>query len=144
MSALLKGQNVKRSCHLYRLNPVLQDGLLGVGRRLSRAAMPENSKQSVILSRDFHIADLILHRIHVEAGHAGCNHMLSELHQKFWIPSANTAIRKILGKCVTCCRLHGKVGKQLMADLPQEQVLPDDPPFTRVGVDYFGPFEVKR
>ena len=31
-----------------------------------------------------------------------------------------------------------------MADLPQERVLPDDPPFTRVGVDYFGPLEVKR
>ena len=70
--------------------------------------------------------------------------MLSELRQKFWIPSANTAIRKVLGKCVTCHRLHGKVGKQLMADLPQERVLPDDPPFTRVGVDYFGPFEVRR
>ena len=70
--------------------------------------------------------------------------MLSELRQKFWIPSANTAIRKVLGKCVTCRRLHGKAGKQLMADLPQERVLPDDPPFTRGGVDYFGPLEVKR
>jgi len=70
--------------------------------------------------------------------------MLSELHQKFWITSANTAIRKICGRCVTCRRLHGKAGKQLMADLPMQRVLPDDPPFTRVGVDYFGPFEVKR
>lgn len=70
--------------------------------------------------------------------------MLSELRQKFWIPSANTAIRKVIAKCVTCRRLHGQVGKQLMADLPQERVMPDDPPFTRVGADYFGPFEVKR
>lgn len=31
-----------------------------------------------------------------------------------------------------------------MADLPTCTVLPDDPPFTRVGVDYFGPFFVKR
>lgn len=31
-----------------------------------------------------------------------------------------------------------------MADLPSDRVLPDDPPFTRVGVDYFGPFMAKR
>lgn len=31
-----------------------------------------------------------------------------------------------------------------MADLPQDRVLPDMPPFSTVGMDYFGPFEIKR
>lgn len=31
-----------------------------------------------------------------------------------------------------------------MADLPESRVLPNKPPFTGVGVHYFGPFHVKR
>ncbi|KAI2647244.1 putative ABC transporter ATP-binding protein YnjD [Labeo rohita] len=31
-----------------------------------------------------------------------------------------------------------------MADLPHNRITPDEPPFSRVGLDCFGPFEVKR
>ena len=33
---------------------------------------------------------------------------------------------------------------QFMGDLPKDRVTPNEAPFTRVGVDYFGPFLVKR
>ncbi|VDI11855.1 Hypothetical predicted protein [Mytilus galloprovincialis] len=31
-----------------------------------------------------------------------------------------------------------------MANLPKERLQADDPPFTRIGIDFFGPFEVKQ
>ncbi|XP_029619853.1 uncharacterized protein LOC115200878 [Salmo trutta] len=41
-------------------------------------------------------------------------------------------------------RMQARAGEQKMADLPQDRVSPDLPPFTHVGIDYFGPIEVKR
>lgn len=37
-----------------------------------------------------------------------------------------------------------RLGEQLMADLPIDRVTPQQAPFTCVGVDYFGPLQVKR
>lgn len=144
LEMLQEQQKVKKSSSLHKLNPVLQDGIVGVGGRLIRAAMPDDSKQQAILPKNSHIAELVLRHIHDVTAHAGRNHMLAQLRQRFWIPGANGAIRRILSKCITCKKLHGTAGKQLMADLPKCRVLPDDPPFTRVGIDYFGPFLVKK
>ena len=33
--------------------------------------------------------------------------------------------------------------QQKMAHLPESRILPDKPPFTSVGVDYYGPFQVR-
>ena len=52
-------------------------------------------------------------------------------------------VRRILSKCITCRRLNAQPVSQQMADLPSERLTPDEPPFTRVGEDYFGPFEVR-
>ena len=54
----------------------------------------------------------------------------------------NSAVKEVISRCVTCRRLRGKVGKQIMVDLPQDR-LKEEPPFTYCGVDIFGPFEIK-
>ena len=39
---------------------------------------------------------------------------------------------------------QARVGEQKLADLPQDRITPDKPPFTYVGVDCFGPFLIRR
>ncbi len=106
--------------------------------------MPSESKYPIILPKNNHVTQLIIRHIHENIGHSGRSHMLSRLRQKFRIPGAISVIRKILSKCVICKRMSAVKGEQFMADLPKERVIPDEPPFTNVGVDFCGPFDIKR
>jgi len=141
--SLGKGQPVRKSSHLHKLCPQLQDGILRVGGRLSKLSLPVEEKHPIILAKDLHISELLLRHVHQEVGHGGRNHMLSKLRERYWIAGVTSAIRRVLAKCITCRRLNALPVYQQMADLPYERIVPDEPPFTRVGVDYFGPFEVK-
>jgi hypothetical protein len=143
----LKGtsQHVKKSSSLYRLDPQLDNNcILRVGGRLSRSAMPEESKHPCILPKHHHVTRLILQDIHTAKGHVGRSYMLSQFRQRFWASRANSTSRSIINQCVVCRRHHGKVQCQKMADLPADRVNPGDPPFSKVGMDYFGPIVVKR
>ena len=51
---------------------------------------------------------------------------------------------QVLSKCVSCRRRQAPPCSQKMADLPEDRVTPDKPPFTSVGIDCFGPFLVRR
>lgn len=108
---------MKKSSQIFKLSPILKDGILRVGGRLSRAALPDEAKHPAILAKDLHISD-----IHLRVG---------------------IAIRRVLTKCVTCRTLQAVPGFQLMAELPADRVRPDEAPFNRVGVDYYGPCEIK-
>ena len=140
----MKGGSVQKTSPIYRLDPKMDNGILRVGGRLSEATIPEEAKYPAILPKDSYVSELILQHSHKSAGHVGRNHMLSHLHQCYWIIGANSAARRIIGRCVTCRRQRAKVQSQKMANLPEDRLKPNDPPFTRVGMDFFGPVQVKQ
>lgn len=143
---MLQKGNTHVSCQssIRKLDPIMQDGLLLVGGRLSRMAMPESRKHPVVLPKHHHVSKLVLKHIHEQLGHCGRNHMLAKLRQQYWITAANSLARKICHECIFCRRLHSSLGEQKMADLPKERITPDLPPFTFAGADFFGPIIVKR
>lgn len=106
--------------------------------------MPLEIKNPTILPQNSPVSKLILKHIHESYGHLGRNYMLSKLLQRYWLPCANNMARSIIHHCTFCRRIQGKVGKQRMANLPQDRITPDLPPFTNTGIDYFGPMEIKR
>ncbi|XP_069988601.1 uncharacterized protein [Penaeus vannamei] len=77
-------------------------------------------------------------------GHAGVERVLAEIRRKFWILKGRKFVKSVVYSCVTCKKMFGKTVYQQMANLPRFRVIAYEPPFSRVGVDYFGPFLVKK
>lgn len=131
IALLERGKPCMKDSSILKMDPMLDQGILRVGGRINKSAMPVSIKNPIFLPKKSHISEIILKHIHIQIGHSGRNHMLSKLGQKYWMPSANSLARKIIRNCD-------------LADLPQDRVIPDLPPFTSVGMDYFGPSEIKR
>lgn len=44
----------------------------------------------------------------------------------------------------TCRKQNAAKGQQFMADLPSDRRIPDEPSFSNVVIDFFGPMYVKQ
>lgn len=130
---------MKIAMSLCKLNPVLDgEGILRVRGRLGNAAIDYDTKHQIILPYRLRVTNLIIQKYHREAGHLGQEHVLSSLRQLNWIIKGQPAVHQVLSECFLCRKLGATRGEELMANLPKERLTPEEPPFTSVGVDYFG------
>ena len=128
-----------------RLSPQVSDaGIACVGGRLEKAPLSENIKHPWILPNCHPVVDLIVAFYHSRTGHSGVEHTLAKVRQKYWIIKGRTAVKRVVYKCVPCRRKRAPLQTQLMADLPADRVTPGLAPFEVVGLDFFGPFTVRR
>lgn len=115
-----------------------------MGGRLERAELPYDAKHPLVLPKESAVDKLLLDDAHKSCGHLGKNTVLAFIRQKYWIIGARTHLKSLLSKCVTCRKYRAPCSKQKMANLPGERLAADEPPFSRIGMDFFGPFELKR
>lgn len=137
---LRKGNHVKMNSRLAMLNPILVNGLI---RMSGRQVLTNYDTCPIILPYGDHVTELIIRYYHENNGHVGRQHVLAEIRAKYWILRGPSAVKKTIGRCIACRRQHNPPLTQQMAPLIQEQTTPDKPPFTYVGIDYFGPLMVK-
>ena len=95
----------------------------------------------MIIPNQRHIAEIIVSYYHHALDHAGREHVLSIVRQRYWILNARGLTRRILRECVSCRRRNES---QMMGELPTARVTAYEPPFTFTGLDFFGPFNIKR
>lgn len=89
---------------LYHLDPLLDNGLLRVGDRLSNTDIPDESKHQLVLPRKGHVTSLVIRHTNEQLGYAGRGHVLAKLRDKYWIVGANSAVRQMIPSCVRCER----------------------------------------
>ena len=140
---LASGKPLLRTSSILKLTPFLdQSGLLRVGGRLKQAEMSPGRKHPVLLASRHALTKLIIRHYHLMLGHAPPERTLHEIRSRFWILRGRSAIRQYVDHCVSCRRRNVNPKPPLMADLPRHRLQPFLPPFSNVGIDYFGPYEV--
>ena len=80
----------KSSC-LRRLDPVLIDGLLRVGGRLSLASKPFDYQHQIILPKNDRVSNLLVEHYHQMSGNSGREYLLSLLRERFWAVKASSS-----------------------------------------------------
>ena len=143
MEALSRNKSLPPTSSLVQLMPALgPDGLIRVGGRLENSRLPSTSKHPVILPRKHDVTRLIVLSEHHRVLHAGTEHTLNELRQRYWIPKARSAVKSYLHPCPICKRRRVKPQPPLMADLPEAR-FDDRHAFSSIGLDFFGPVYVR-
>ncbi|XP_062592880.1 uncharacterized protein LOC134254337 [Saccostrea cucullata] len=141
--SLQQNRPLPKGSPLLYLNPYLDhSGLLRVGGRLRQSDLPEELKNPILLPKNSYLSRLLISHFHEEVKHQGRLFTEAAIRSNgYWITGAKRLVSSVINHCVTCKRLRGKVQEQIMSNLPLERTSAG-PPFSIVGVDTFGPWEV--
>lgn len=144
LACLRKGENVPQNSPLKALDPFIDgQNLLRVGGRIKEGKFKVEEKNPLIIPGKHYISTLLITHYHEQTQHQGRLFTEGAIRAAgYWVIGVKRRVSSIIHHCVICRKLRGNPGTQKMADLPADR-LSMEPPFTNVGLDVFGPWEVE-
>ena len=142
-NVLCRGHPLPRTSPLLSLCPFMDsEQIMRVGGRLANAELPYAEKHPRLIPTNQRLTTLIASYCHERACHQG-RHITAAYvrHLGFHLHKMRKTISDVLKNCVLCQKLRGVFETQRMADLPADRV-EKVAPFSRTGVDVFGPYSV--
>lgn len=144
ISLLSNNRELPKRSPLASFSPFLDpDGVMRVGGRLPAAKLPFDFKHPILIPDHVLARSLVAH-LHMRVKHQGGHITTAAVRQAgYYLIHGSRVIRNHIKNCFLCQKLRGKIGTQMMSDLPADR-LEDAPPFQHSGVDCFGPFYVGK
>lgn len=146
IASIQTGGQLMQNSSLLRMTPFWNsvDQTLRIRGRLKNSERPFSENHPILLPYQHDFVQLLIQDAHVKTFHGGPQLCIALLRQQFWILKVRVAVRRyISSKCVSCIR-HSKItAQQLMGSLPIVRTTLA-PPFSSVGVDFSGPFNLRR
>ncbi|XP_069108188.1 uncharacterized protein [Argopecten irradians] len=140
---LSAGKPISRQSDILSLSPFLDDtGILRVGGRLRKSNLSTKEKNPILIPGNHHVAVLLTRHYHDSVQHQGRHFTEGAIRAAgFWITRGKRVVSDVIRLCTKCHKLRGNLCHQKMADLPSDRLTPS-PPFSYVGVDVFGPWNI--
>uniref|UniRef100_A0A5S6QYI8 Integrase catalytic domain-containing protein n=1 Tax=Trichuris muris TaxID=70415 RepID=A0A5S6QYI8_TRIMR len=137
------GRELPKTSQIAQLDPFFsEDRLLRVGGRIEKSELSYEARHPIILPHRHVVVEMLVRRCHEGQMHAGVEHTLAVLRQRFWILRARSVVKGIVRGCVTCRKVSSAPFAQKMAPLPEERIT-EAFPFQRTGIDFAGPLYVE-
>ncbi|XP_055922143.1 uncharacterized protein LOC129953216 [Eupeodes corollae] len=130
---------------LYQLSPYMDSNdVIRINGRIDAANdIPYDTKRPIILPKHHYVTHLIIDAVHQRLYHQHSETVINELKQLYYITSLRTTVRKVINKCQDCRNKKSKPIPPLMGELPPSRLKSFNRPFSYIGIDYFGPMNVK-
>ncbi|XP_062539237.1 uncharacterized protein LOC134207549 [Armigeres subalbatus] len=129
----------------HALNPFIDEqGILRVDSRIKAASIAVASmKFPIILPREHKLTLLLIDEYHRRFRHANFETVVNEIRQRYRVSQLRPTVEKVIKNCQRCKIDKAKPYVPRMAPLPPARLAACVRPFSYVGIDFFGPFQVK-
>ena len=135
---------IEKGSVLRLVHPYLDSrGLMLVRGRLNQANLSHMQKHPVILSSSDMVTRLYFLYHHCLLAHCGPTLLLAHTGQAIYVPGAKKLARTVCQSCLVCRRAAPRAHLQRMGQLPAPRVTQLHP-FSHCGIDFAGPFYLKR
>ena len=136
-------QRLCKRMNLTALNT--QPALLRICGRLSNFSYNDEVTKPIALPSNNEIVVLYADYMHRKLGHQGYRVIILDLRlEGIYILRGKQLLKQIAARCITCRINRRNLMKQQMGQLPTFRFKVNQPPFTSVSMDFFGPIKLRK